>query len=59
MSYTSSNIVLQVFQGNTDPYTVVTRKFKLIKTRFFRIYPQTWHHGLALKFELYTCKQYT
>jgi len=49
----------KIFQGNTDPYKAVTRKFKGIKARFFRIYPQTWNHGLALKFELYTCLKFT
>ena len=54
------SVSLQVFQGNSDPFRVVTRKLSTIVTaRFFRIYPQTWNHGIALKIELYTCKQFT
>ena len=54
------SVSLQVFQGNWDAYHVVKREFKnMIKSRFFRIYPQTWNHGLALKFELYTCTRFS
>ncbi|XP_078371414.1 lactadherin-like, partial [Oculina patagonica] len=49
---------VKVFQGNSDAYRIVKRELKNIKARFFRIYPQTWNHGIALKFELYTCTRF-
>ncbi|KAJ7363233.1 Asparagine-rich protein (ARP protein) [Desmophyllum pertusum] len=50
---------VKVFQGNTNYRQVVTREFSIVKARFFRIYPKTWNHGIALRFELYTCKRFT
>jgi len=51
---------VKVFMGNSDPYSAVHRELQNgVKARFFRIYPQTWNHGIALKFELYTCKTFT
>ncbi|PFX13376.1 EGF-like repeat and discoidin I-like domain-containing protein 3 [Stylophora pistillata] len=46
-----------IFKGNTDPYKVV--KVELdnpVYTRYVRLYPKTWRHGIAVKMELYGCR---
>ena len=46
----------RVFAGNTDRDTLITNDFDSpITARYFRLYPQTWHVQIALRWELYGC----
>ena len=50
------NFSAQVFNGNTDPYTVATNILvKPVYTRYVRVYPVSWNDALVLKLELYGC----
>ncbi|XP_068680517.1 uncharacterized protein, partial [Montipora foliosa] len=55
--YKEENVV-KVFSGNFDQYTVVyhTLKYPII-TRYLRIKPKTWNGYIALRAELYGCRQ--
>lgn len=45
---------LQVFQGNSDPDTVVTNMLKMaVNARYVRIKPQSWHNHIAIRAEVY------
>ena len=44
-----------IFTGNTDPDTQVEAKFATpVKTRYIRIYPQTWNNHMSLRAGLIT-----
>ena len=46
----------RVFGGNIDQNTVVEHSLDvLIVARFVRLYPQTYHHWMALRWEVYGC----
>ncbi|EDO45371.1 predicted protein, partial [Nematostella vectensis] len=46
--------LLQVFAGNFDRNTVVTRLFKpAIRARFIRINPRSWYHHISMRLEFY------
>jgi len=45
-----------ILDGNIDRDTVVKHDLiPVIKARYVRIYPQTWHIHIALRFELFGC----
>ncbi|MGH0127089.1 UNVERIFIED_CONTAM: hypothetical protein FKN15_068735 [Acipenser sinensis] len=53
----SSKEWIQIFQGNTNHVDVVKTPLpKPILTRFIRIRPTMWENGIALRFEVYGCK---
>ncbi|XP_014802831.1 PREDICTED: coagulation factor V isoform X1 [Calidris pugnax] len=56
-SYTDgSSSVAKVFMGNENSSGHVKHFFKPpILSRFIRIVPKTWYHGIALRVELYGC----
>ena len=43
------------FHANSDSDTVVTRAFLPRVARFVRLYPQTWHVYISLRWEVYGC----
>lgn len=56
-SDTTSCLILQIFQANSDAAEVVLNKLHVpLLTRFIRIRPQTWHLGIALRLELFGCR---
>lgn len=49
-------VYLQVFLGNENSNGHVKHFFNPpILSRFIRIVPRTWYHGIALRAELYGC----
>ena len=52
---TRANGCDRVFSGNSDKSTVVEHSFNVILARFVRLYPQTHHGHMALRWELYGC----
>ncbi|XP_069723777.1 coagulation factor V [Phaenicophaeus curvirostris] len=56
-SYTDgSSSVAKVFLGNENSHGHVKHFFNPpIMSRFIRIVPRTWYHGIALRVELYGC----
>ena len=48
----SSNVCLQIYKGNSDSESVVVRQIKpVLKSRYVRIIPLTWHKRAALRLE--------
>lgn len=46
--------IAKVFQGNSDPDTVVTNMLKMaVNARYVRIKPQSWHNHIAMRVEVY------
>lgn len=46
--------IAKVFQGNSDPDTVVTNMLKMaVNARYLRIKPQSWHNHIAMRVEVY------
>ena len=46
----------QVFQGNSDRDTIVRHAIDpVIKARFIRVRPVTWHIHVSMRMELYGC----
>ena len=44
----------QIFAGNSDRDTVVENTFDMaVAARYVRVYPQTWHTGLSIRWEVY------
>ena len=48
---------LQMFNGNTDKNTIVTKNINssITSARFVRIRPQEWHEHTSLRFEILGC----
>ena len=47
----------QVFDGNTDPDTIVSHKLSPpIRARYIRFLPTAWHKHISMRVELYGCK---
>ena len=55
--YADHNVLTPaIFPGNTDQNTPVAAVFdREIDARFVRIYPETWHNTIALRFEVLSC----
>ena len=51
----------KVFEGNTDPFLVVSHLLKnpINVTRYIRIYPVAWKNGISLRADFYGCKSGT
>ena len=50
-----------VFEGNTDQNTVIEQQLKGVfpfEARFVRLYPQTWHGHISLRWEIMSCTLY-
>ncbi len=46
----------QIFQGNTEMYTVVYHDLNpIIEARYIRVLPTNWYGYIAMRMELYTC----
>lgn len=46
--------IAKVFQGNSDPDTVVTNMLKMaVNARYVRVKPQSWHNHIAMRVEVY------
>ena len=46
----------QIFGANSEGGKPVTNYFRpALRGRFFRVHPQTWHHWITMRVELYTC----
>ncbi|XP_073247189.1 uncharacterized protein [Porites lutea] len=47
----------KVFDGNTDPDTIVSHKLNpRIRARYIRFLPTAWHKHISMRVELYGCK---
>jgi hypothetical protein len=54
MIYPISLSYVKIYEGNSDPEDVVVRKIKpVLKTRFIRIIPLTWHKRAALRLDFF------
>lgn len=50
-------LLLQVFTGNTDRDTVVSRDlYPPIRARYIRFRPVTWEGHISMRVELYGCQ---
>ena len=45
----------RVFDGNSDRDTVVEHSFDVLVARFVRLYLQTYHNWMSLRWEVYGC----
>ena len=51
----SADGAVVTFNGNSDSETVVLRAFSPRVARLVRLYPQTWHVFISLRWEVYGC----
>ena len=46
----------RVFTGNSDRNTVIEQELETaVAARYVRVYPQTWHEHMAMRWEVYGC----
>ena len=57
LTLVSPTSIFQVFNGNTDPDTIVSHKLNpLIRARYIRFLPTAWHKHISMRVELFGCK---
>ena len=43
----------RIFAGNADVDTIVEHCFEEVQARFVRLFPQTWHSYMSMRWEIY------